>query len=462
MYLCRPDTFERTRTHLTRAKPTRTPVYSARPFEMEVAVYTCNSCMIQCRTSDLQRYHMKTEWHRYNLKRRVAQLPPISADVFAEKVQVSERESMLNQVDEFGFPVLKPREPHNHSKKRMLASKKRKARGRPFNATDDLVARSGSPASSIASSVSKLSFASSNEIHTDFDADRASEFGFTSDSHLDYNTSDYSNSESEYTVDESTEWTVCDCIFCGRSNGGVEANVRHMFGSHGLYIPERSYLKDIEKFLTFLGDLILTDKNCLCCSFTGSSVESIRAHIISKRHARIPYETKEERLRFAEFYDFSSLKDNSSAPSKNQICKEVKFAPDDDAAQSYSEGDSTLSSENQVGDFESPEAEAVSNYSSAQVNDAGVELTLPTGSRVGHRSMRRYYRQNYPLPADDRDGNRTLAAADRRFWGGVQERQIRFGEKKAQQLERRAMNNEIKNQAKRGNFKEHYRDELLQ
>ena len=29
---------------------------------------------------------MKTEWHRYNLKRRVAGLPSITAGVFAEKI----------------------------------------------------------------------------------------------------------------------------------------------------------------------------------------------------------------------------------------------------------------------------------------------------------------------------------------------------------------------------------------
>ena len=51
---------------------------------------------------------MKTEWHRYNLKRRIANLPPIGAEQFAEKLQISEKEQAENQVDEFGFPVLKP------------------------------------------------------------------------------------------------------------------------------------------------------------------------------------------------------------------------------------------------------------------------------------------------------------------------------------------------------------------
>ncbi|WZH41452.1 C2H2 type zinc-finger-domain-containing protein [Fusarium acuminatum] len=48
--------------------------------------YTCNTCQVAYRNIDLQKGHMKSDWHRYNLKRRVASLPPISADVFTEKV----------------------------------------------------------------------------------------------------------------------------------------------------------------------------------------------------------------------------------------------------------------------------------------------------------------------------------------------------------------------------------------
>ncbi|KAL6940163.1 hypothetical protein ACO0QE_004058 [Hanseniaspora vineae] len=52
------------------------------------ATYTCNSCLITFPTSLDQREHMKGDWHRYNLKRRVAQLPPISEQTFNEKVNV--------------------------------------------------------------------------------------------------------------------------------------------------------------------------------------------------------------------------------------------------------------------------------------------------------------------------------------------------------------------------------------
>ena len=49
-------------------------------------MFTCNTCNLQFPTAEDQRGHMKSEWHRYNLKRRVAQLPPIDEDLFNSKV----------------------------------------------------------------------------------------------------------------------------------------------------------------------------------------------------------------------------------------------------------------------------------------------------------------------------------------------------------------------------------------
>ena len=37
-------------------------------------------------SAELQRAHYKTDWHRYNLKRKVAELPPVTAEDFTQKV----------------------------------------------------------------------------------------------------------------------------------------------------------------------------------------------------------------------------------------------------------------------------------------------------------------------------------------------------------------------------------------
>jgi hypothetical protein len=77
-------------------------------------LYTCLSCQIGFHSADLQRQHHRTDWysptrsiingfrHRYNLKRKVAELPPVTAEVFAQKVlgmtQFYSRNSLMHDM----------------------------------------------------------------------------------------------------------------------------------------------------------------------------------------------------------------------------------------------------------------------------------------------------------------------------------------------------------------------------
>lgn len=48
--------------------------------------YTCLSCSLAFTNATFQRDHYGTDLHRYNSKRRVAGLMPISVELFDEKV----------------------------------------------------------------------------------------------------------------------------------------------------------------------------------------------------------------------------------------------------------------------------------------------------------------------------------------------------------------------------------------
>lgn len=48
--------------------------------------FTCINCDARFANAEIQREHYKTDWHRYNLKRRVAQLPPVTAEEFQQRV----------------------------------------------------------------------------------------------------------------------------------------------------------------------------------------------------------------------------------------------------------------------------------------------------------------------------------------------------------------------------------------
>jgi hypothetical protein len=56
------------------------------------ALYTCVTCNVAFREAEKQRLHYKSDWHRYNLKRKIADLAPVSAQIFAERVQLQKSE----------------------------------------------------------------------------------------------------------------------------------------------------------------------------------------------------------------------------------------------------------------------------------------------------------------------------------------------------------------------------------
>ncbi len=58
----------------------------ARVVAMEMSMYTCMTCRVAFPDADLQRAHYKTDWHRYNLKRKVGAMPPVTAENFQKRV----------------------------------------------------------------------------------------------------------------------------------------------------------------------------------------------------------------------------------------------------------------------------------------------------------------------------------------------------------------------------------------
>lgn len=54
---------------------------------MESKLFTCLACQIAFESAEGQRLHYRSEWHRYNLKRKVADLPPVTSEQFQQKAQ---------------------------------------------------------------------------------------------------------------------------------------------------------------------------------------------------------------------------------------------------------------------------------------------------------------------------------------------------------------------------------------
>lgn len=61
--------------------------------------FTCISCHVKFADGDIQRLHYKSDWHRYNLKRKVAELPPVTAEEFKKRVLLRRSENEFESKD---------------------------------------------------------------------------------------------------------------------------------------------------------------------------------------------------------------------------------------------------------------------------------------------------------------------------------------------------------------------------
>lgn len=363
--------------------------------------FTCVSCSLEFGSAPDQRSHMKSEWHRYNLKRRVANLPPIDETTFEEKIQ--ESKSSLE-----GGQLSQPKRKEN-TKSRMKASGASTALG----SDNQRIARP-----SRTSELDDNSGVGAKDSVEDILAEK---------------------------LDNKVEITPTTCLFCPTkkkaSFATIEENVEHMWKLHGMYIPERKYVVDLPGLLVYFGEKIGFGNFCLLCSFQGVDLNSVRDHMLSKHHTRIPYESDLEKMEYADFYDFSS---SYKTTQRNE--GDVS-GPDSDW-----EDLSDEVAEDSLSD----------NDSQDPVSVLDTEIILPNGRTIGHRSLQRYYRQNFAPERILSEGQGTIVAAESRHF-------VTPHNAAASADQKRVWNNQVKRDkvndkraAKFINNQPHFRDPLLQ
>ena len=291
--------------------------------------FTCITCRVAFRDAEIQRSHYKTDWHRYNLKRKVAELPPVTAEVFQEKI-VAQKEAAANAGAESKCQicdVCKKRFTSANSYNSHLRSK----RHREMVAADE-----------------------KREDETEQKA---------KDSKADQSTEDDKGEIVESDC-EPEPLEITECLFCPKESDDMEQNLSHMSKSHGFFIPDLEYIIDIKGFISYLCEKVGMYYMCLHCNDKGKtfhSVESVQHHMIDKCHCNVFFEG-DAAFEYAEFYDYTK---------------------------SYPNRDKTLEAE---GDDHDPIPEP-----NVKVNE-DLELVLPSGSKIGHRALRQYYKQHLPTP----------------------------------------------------------------
>ncbi|KAM9845357.1 cytoplasmic 60S subunit biogenesis factor ZNF622 [Aulostomus maculatus] len=386
--------------------------------------YTCISCRVAFADGEVQRAHYKTDWHRYNLKRKVADMPPVTAENFQERVlaqraasekqlsdaAVAESCAICNKKFSSANAYQNHLQSHKHQqaeKQALLAAQRKVEKINEKNLEKghgdekaDHDARNEALQQAL-KEIHRPGWAKQNQTQDSQGAGRpraekpprlmwleeqakrrGREDGATAEEE-EWEDVEEEEDEDDMEDDEDAEETmdqeegdssqprpaalpgsiaVTDCLFCSHHSKTLVKNVAHMTKVHSFFIPDVEFLVDLRGLLRYLGEKIGAGNVCLWCNEKGRSfysTEAVQSHMTDKSHCKLLTDG-DAALEFADFYDF-----RSSYPDRR---------PGDDA---------------EMEDAELPDDKNL------EYDDETLELTLPSGAKIGHRSLMRYYKQRF-------------------------------------------------------------------
>ncbi|CAD7086897.1 unnamed protein product [Hermetia illucens] len=242
--------------------------------------YTCINCNVKFQNADIQREHYKTDWHRYNLKRRVAELPPVTVEDFNNRVtQQRALDIEASQESTLYCNACRKQFSSQNAHDNHLNSKKHRENLERFNKENvdgkELTTKSIVQPKPVAMQ--------QDEDVEEVDSDEWEEMG-------------------ENPISSN------GCIFCDHVSESFVDNMKHMSVAHSFFVPDVEYCVDLEGLMFYLGDKVTNDFICLWCNDRGKtfySLDAVRKHMIDKGHCKMIHEGV-ALAEYTEFYDYSS------------------------------------------------------------------------------------------------------------------------------------------------------------
>ncbi|KAG5680380.1 hypothetical protein PVAND_009889 [Polypedilum vanderplanki] len=299
--------------------------------------FTCLACSVRFTDGEMQRNHFGSDWHRYNLKRKASELPPITAEEFQIRVYQARQADQDAQKDESLYckackKFFKTKNAHDNH----LNSKKHKDSLKTF--VENHTNEEDQDKEIVVSVPAK-------EIIEEKQRQIAEEEENMEVESVD---SDEWDDDTENPIDNN------NCIFCDHHSKNMVKNLKHMSIAHSFFIPDAEFCSDVHGLLSYLADKVCKDFICLWCNEKGKtfySMQGVRRHMIEKGHTKMLHEGA-ALAEYVDFYDYSA---------------------------SYPDHDDSKDIDAEI---------------EAPVLDGDeYQLVLPSGNVIGHRSLLRYYKQ---------------------------------------------------------------------
>jgi len=210
---------------------------------------TCLTCRLLFKEPDEMRLHYKTDFHRFNLKRKVANLLPVTEELFTKKL--TEVQNGEEKEPAKGRQHIKQSKQKNANPKQAVVKNSVELEGMtaPQNPPED-----------------------KNE-----------------------------DQLIEEKIASAPRLTLKDSMFDRHSSPDFESNLEYMTKKFGFFVPEIEYLKDLPGLIKYLGEKISIGNICIFCEKGFYSIEATRDHMRELQHCRMKWEDNEDE--YNDFYD---------------------------------------------------------------------------------------------------------------------------------------------------------------
>lgn len=320
------------------------------------SLFTCIACRLAFSDAEVQRLHYKTDWHRYNLKRKIADLAPVTMENFNERVlqqraQVDAEDapppsqycdSCRKKFSSDGAYQSHLQSARHRQNASAAAGSASPIKTKPHASADERSPSAGQDQRGVAAKQEELATMAAGKSADVVEMEEGS-------------TDNSDGADDEY---EGDALGIEECLFCSHVSASTEDNLMHMSNQHGFFVPDAEYLVDAEGLLSHLGEKVGVGKMCLWCNDKGHTfyaTKAVQQHMIDKGHCKMLFEG-DAVYEFSDFYDYRSSYPDDGIADENG---DLPVVPTD-----------------------------------LEVQEDDYRLALPSGATVGHRSLMRFYRQN--------------------------------------------------------------------
>ncbi|KYO02079.1 zinc finger protein, putative [Plasmodium reichenowi] len=246
--------------------------------DLNKKIYTCHTCNIQIYNYSFFRYHFKSEWHKYNLKRKLLNLHSVNEFVFNEKLKnLKKNEDQENQKKD----KRENQGSHLSHKKRNESNKKKKEKNitnfNNINNNNNNVTKSNNHTNEHNNHSNVSSSSNNNNIK-------------------------YATKENVLLTKNIKYDNPAVCFFDNRIFNSIEENIKHMNDTYTFYIPDLKYVTNVKKILLTIGKKIYEENICIYCFKYAKCVKSLQAHMVCKSHTKLHTNFM---VYIQKYYDFS-------------------------------------------------------------------------------------------------------------------------------------------------------------